>query len=308
MHPRSSAATLSTCSSCGAGAVANQKPCCGPATVWVSLTSLQRQTQKERGMQTFLGLASAVSAGCKPSRAEARLGSIRDMIDGAQACSKHAIDCEAEVPTPQPTARGIATCWELSSRGWTWICRRWPGRLFARRSKIQLQSLPLRLHAGDNACLCWHKEYLLFFYCPTACSTQLQAIIRGINQDHLNQTGSDLRVFIPAKRLVLGQPLHLEPPNAKDRYFKKGAGPSCMQCAVTMFHRKIDTHVPRSGSKVADGEKSGVKAWRMLAARGLRIWLQGDDCHPCWNDTRLSAVTYINQQVNFIPTARTPDC
>ena len=50
--------------------------------------------------------------------------------------------------------------------------------------------------------------------------------------------------------------------------------------------RGIEEGLPLKRSQVADGEKAGVKAWRMLASSGLRVWLQMDDCHPLWNDTR----------------------
>jgi hypothetical protein len=37
---------------------------------------------------------------------------------------------------------------------------------------------------------------------------------------------------------------------------------------------------------VADGEKVGVKAWKVLGGAGLRVWLDYEACHPSWNDTR----------------------
>ena len=55
------------------------------------------------------------------------------------------------------------------------------------------------------------------------CSPIAEAVIQGINQDHVSQTGHDLSNFIPAKRLKLGDELVLDPPRARDRYLKKGA-------------------------------------------------------------------------------------
>ena len=46
--------------------------------------------------------------------------------------------------------------------------------------------------------------------------------MRGINQDHINQTGCDLTQFLPARRLQLGDELILDPPRVKDRFLKKG--------------------------------------------------------------------------------------
>jgi hypothetical protein len=41
-------------------------------------------------------------------------------------------------------------------------------------------------------------------------------------------------------------------------------------------------------AQVADGEKVGVKAWKMLGTK-IRCYFEQEMCHPFWNDTSTSA-------------------
>ena len=38
-------------------------------------------------------------------------------------------------------------------------------------------------------------------------------------------------------------------------------------------------------AKVGDGEKSPIKAWKMLGIV-LRVWFRQEEAHPYWNDVR----------------------
>ena len=100
-------------------------------------------------------------------------------------------------------------------------------------------------------------------------------------------------MFIPAKKLVLGEKLELLPGSCCDRAFLKGAGSPVwgqfqFVCCIASWGFLSEASV----LEVADGETSGVKAWRILACK-LRCWYQQDDCHPCWNDCSRPATCMI---------------
>ncbi|CAJ1329709.1 unnamed protein product [Effrenium voratum] len=87
-------------------------------------------------------------------------------------------------------------------------------------------------------------------------------MLKAVNQSNWNVLHKDLSMYEPVRMLQLGEDLKLEPPLSQDRPLLKA---------------------------VADGETSGVKAFKLAACK-LRVWWKQDDAHPSWNDVRNSYV------------------
>ena len=117
-----------------------------------------------------------------------------------------------------------------------------------------------------------------------------EATLRALSQTAEHVTGKDLSFFVPKKKLRLGQPLVLEPAASRLRPFLKGVAGwqitlrSTLKEASAVINRGCQSVCYcLSHSKVGDGEKCAIKAWKILATK-CRVWFHQEDCHGYWND------------------------
>ena len=110
-----------------------------------------------------------------------------------------------------------------------------------------------------------------------------QATLKAVNANHMTISGHGLEMFFPEKTASLNDDeILLVPACASQRALLKAvpayARTNCLLgcwCGLAASGGE---------AKVADGEKSGTKAF-LMAQTKIRTYLETDPCHSYWNDT-----------------------
>jgi hypothetical protein len=116
-----------------------------------------------------------------------------------------------------------------------------------------------------------------------AASTQAKATIKAVNQAHVNLTKGKqtLGNFVPEKKLTLGEPLELRPPEAERRCMMKGAAMTSLRLLfVVVIIILVDIHFDRLmiRTRLHDHyETRPIQDWRRFESTDEVVAHYGED-------------------------------